>query len=211
MLDPTSMTPTRIAHIVLDTPVGIGQRVPALAARRTRSCARRCMFTWWLWARSPLPGRAPAPRAVGAEIPARDVVGEGAVEHGDQLLALPRALDRDHHLDAAVEVPLHQVGAPEVELVELAGLEREHPAVLEEAADDRPHLDVLAQALDARAKHAHRAGADLDPAPCCAAPYSSSTIASSVSALTLKRIRARLPAAAALPTRGYARRAWRAA
>src|SRR4029078_6552638 len=85
-----------------------------------------------------LVGAPATPRPVRGQLPGRDVVGEDAVEQRDGLLALPPPLDRDEDLDAAIEVARHQVGAPEVELVRVAGLERVEAAVLEEPTGHRP-------------------------------------------------------------------------
>ena len=64
--------------------------------------------------------------------------------------AQPSILDREDDLDPAVEVPLHQVGAAKIDLVLSAVAEVVDAAVLEEAADDADHPDVLAPARHAR-------------------------------------------------------------
>ena len=66
------------------------------------------------------------------------------------------------HLDPAVEVARHQVGAADEHRDALARLERVDAAVLEEPAHDRAHADVLGEPVDAGPQHADRAGADLD-------------------------------------------------
>jgi hypothetical protein len=54
--------------------------------------------------------------------------------------------------DAAEEVALHPVRAGQIDVLGAVGVEVEDAVVLEEAADDRAHADVLRQALDARAQ-----------------------------------------------------------
>ena len=62
-----------------------------------------------------------------------------------------RGRDNAHEgLDAAVEVTVHHVGAADVDLTVAAGLEREDARVLQVAAEDTAHRDVLADARDAR-------------------------------------------------------------
>ena len=71
-------------------------------------------------------------------------------------------LDRHEHLDAVIEVALHEIRAADVRRDALVGLERVDPAVLEEATDDRADVDVLGHALDARPKRAGGARDDVD-------------------------------------------------
>src|SRR5262245_47624746 len=52
--------------------------------------------------------------------------------------------------DPAIEVPLHQVRASQIELLIAAVLEPYQAGVLEVPADDRPHLDAFAHAWHAR-------------------------------------------------------------
>src|SRR5208283_2562063 len=72
---------------------------------------------------------------------AQDVV----FQHANQSLALYR----EQHLDAAIQVAWHQVGAAEVDLLVAAVAEVKNAAVLEEATHDAGYLDVVADAGDA--------------------------------------------------------------
>src|SRR5205823_12652186 len=54
------------------------------------------------------------------------------------------------------------VGAGEVDVVGAAVREIEHARVLEEAPDDRSHLDVVRQAGDSRLQRAHAAHHQVD-------------------------------------------------
>ena len=57
-----------------------------------------------------------------------------------------RPLDREHQLDALVEVARHPVGARQVDLLVAAVQEVVDARVLEEAIDDGDDLDVVADA-----------------------------------------------------------------
>ena len=57
---------------------------------------------------------------------------------------------RKEHFHTAVQVPRHQIGAAEVDLLGIAVRKVEDPAVLEEAADDARDADVFADAGYAR-------------------------------------------------------------
>ena len=105
------------------------------------------------------------PGAVGAELPAVRRVGERAVEDRGELATGADVLDRREHLDPPVEVARHQVGAAEVDGGRVARVEPVDAAVLEEAADDRPHADRLGEPLDAGAQHADRPCLDVDLGP----------------------------------------------
>ena len=72
-------------------------------------------------------------------------------------------LDRDHELDAVVEVARHQVGRAGEDAGLAGALERVDARVLEEAAEHRDDLDVLGDALDARAQGADAAHVELRP------------------------------------------------
>ena len=109
-----------------------------------------------------LAGLAPRPRPSGASSQAEALSEQALSKTAVELLAQPGLLDGHEHLDAPVEVAGHQVGAAEEELGLAADLEDVEAAVLEVAADDRAHADVLAQAGNARAEHADRARDDLD-------------------------------------------------
>src|SRR6476469_5341410 len=100
--------------------------------------------------------RDAVPGAVGLQLPGLRVVGEQGLEDPFELVADLEVFDRDNDLDPVVEVPRHQVGAPEEVRLLVARLEAEEAAVLEEAAEHRAHPDVLAQAVDARHEGADR-------------------------------------------------------
>src|SRR5205807_10292346 len=94
------------------------------------------------------------PLAVGAERPGERVSGhvdvEDLLEPGAQVVVC----DRRESLHAAVEVAGHEVGrADEVEALG-ARAEAVDPGVLEIAADDRTHSDVLRKARRARTQAA---------------------------------------------------------
>src|SRR5712664_1628408 len=83
------------------------------------------------------------PRAIGAQLPGEDVVGELDLEDLGEAGAQLQVGDRDHRLDPAVQVALHDVGGTEVVIGLGAAAETEDARVLEEAADDRTHPDPL--------------------------------------------------------------------
>src|SRR5215207_7355334 len=97
---------------------------------------------------------APArPMPVGVQVPGVGVVLEGAVEDVEQVGAQLLLANRGDELDAVVEVAGHQVGRADVDALRLAvALERVDSRVLEEAVDDRDHLDVLRDPLHAWAQ-----------------------------------------------------------
>ena len=72
------------------------------------------------------------------------------------------SLDRERHLDAPEEVALHPVGAGAVELGLAAVAEVAHARMLEEAADDRAHADVLRHARHSRPQRADAAHDEVD-------------------------------------------------
>ena len=94
------------------------------------------------------------PRAVAVQQPGVGVGVEGQVEQPAHLVAAVGVRQPDQHLDAPVEVAVHQVGRADPGLGLAAVLEPEHPAVLEEAPQDRAHLDGLRQPRHARAASA---------------------------------------------------------
>src|SRR5262249_45978946 len=67
------------------------------------------------------------------------------VEHGPQLLAQRGVLDRNDHLDAALEVPLHAVRRADQELLVAPVVEVVDAGVLEEAADHADDADGLGE------------------------------------------------------------------
>ena len=91
---------------------------------------------------------------------------EQDVEHLGHLGTRRLVLDRHEHLEAAVEVARHQVGAAEQVCGRFAGLDDECAAVLEPAPEHAANTDVLAHPLDPGAQRAHAAGDDVDRRPC---------------------------------------------
>ena len=116
---------------------------PAQRARRRRWVAISC--SWRLQQRLLVGGGGLGPGALGVELPAGGVLGEGEVEDAGDLLDLGRRGQLDQDLDAAVEVAVHQVGGADPRDRLAAVLEVHDPAVLEVAAEDRAHADGLRQ------------------------------------------------------------------
>src|SRR5512141_1575651 len=104
--------------------------------------------------------------ALGAKLP-----GEGAVlelEPQDLLQVRREGVveDRCDALDPVVEVALHQVGGPDViPGASPIAAEPEDPRMLEEAADQRAHADVVRQAGYARPQAARTADDQIDARP----------------------------------------------
>src|SRR5699024_1589938 len=82
-------------------------------------------------------------------VPAYGRGRHGHVDEADQFGHVLRVVDAHEHLDAPVEVAVHEIGAADVDLGVPAAGEGEDPGVLEEPAEDRTHADILAQAGDA--------------------------------------------------------------
>ena len=126
-------------------------RRPGELSRRSRRAARR---RGRRGARAAPPGRCAAGRfrrrrvqsPSAVELPGVGVVGEAALEHVEQLRLQVRVFDRRDQLDPAVEVARHQVGRADQDPRLVAALEGVDARVLEEAADDRDHADVLRDA-----------------------------------------------------------------
>src|SRR5437667_7058928 len=74
--------------------------------------------------------------------------------------------DRIQRLDAPIEVALHQVGAPDVHLLVPTVVEPENTGVLEEAADNGPDGDVVADAGNAGTQAADAAYDQVDADAC---------------------------------------------
>ena len=110
------------------------------------------------------------PATVGAEVPAGGGLGEGEVDEVGELDEVPGLDDAHEGLDPAVEVAVHHARAADVDLRVAAVVEPEDARVLEEAAEDRAHADVLGQALDAGAQGADAAHPDVDLDPGDARP-----------------------------------------
>src|SRR5690349_14909910 len=99
-------------------------------------------------------------RAIGQHAAGLRCIAEIRVEDffthaGDVALADQREED----LDAVIEIPLHQVGASEVDFFIAAVVEVKDAAVFKESTDDAENLDVFAHSGDAgpqRANTAHQ-------------------------------------------------------
>ena len=102
------------------------------------ACARKGVCPGLSWTRSYFPS--------GMRIQLFTLSAHWMLRMLDQARAEHGVLDRDHHLDATMEVARHPVGARDVDLVLAAVREVEDAPVLEEAVDDRAHLDGLAHA-----------------------------------------------------------------
>ena len=74
-------------------------------------------------------------------------------------------VNREHQLDALVEVARHPVGAGEVDLLLAAVQEIVDARVLEKTIDDRDHLDVLAVPGHAGPQRADAAHVQADATP----------------------------------------------
>ena len=159
--EPTSMTATRTDGIVATGRSGYPAR-RSRAPRRARLSDRRIIVSWCECGLPGFAGSDAHPLARRLEHPGVRVVGERAVEDRVDLLANAGVLDRHEHLDAMVEVALHEIRASDVRRDALVGLERVDAAVLEEASDDRADVDVLREPLDAGTERARRAGDDVD-------------------------------------------------
>src|SRR5260370_31459602 len=95
------------------------------------------------------------PRAIGAQLPGEDVVGELDLEDLGEAGTQLQICDWDHSFNAAVQGALHDVGGTEVVIGLGAAAETKDARVLEEAADDPTHPDPLLEAWDARPQRAH--------------------------------------------------------
>src|SRR5581483_8324087 len=96
------------------------------------------------------------------ELPGRRGVREQGVDRGRDLALGADVLERDDDLDAVVEVARHEVRAPEIEPVLVAGLEVEEPAVLEEAAEHAPDANGVAHLRHAGPQRADAADDQVD-------------------------------------------------
>src|SRR5579862_248861 len=86
------------------------------------------------------------PAALTVERPRLRVVAQQPAEDRLDLGADVGRLDGDDHLDAVIEVALHQVCTTHEVRTLIARLEAVEAAVLEKAAEDRAHADPLADA-----------------------------------------------------------------
>ena len=71
-------------------------------------------------------------------------------------------LDREHRLNATIEIPLHQISAAKIEFLVAAVAEIIDPAVFEETPNDAYDADVLTPTLDARSQTADSANDEID-------------------------------------------------
>src|SRR5450756_844485 len=101
------------------------------------------------------------PAAVAAEVPARYVIAHPHGHQGLHARDVPWVGELEQGLDAAVEVPVHQVGAADVDDRVAAAAEDEDPRVLQEPAQDRAHPDGLRQTVDSGAHGADAANPEV--------------------------------------------------
>src|SRR5205823_7551599 len=88
--------------------------------------------------------------AVGLHLPSLAVVVQVGLQAFADHAALERRVeDREAQLDAAEEIAVHPIGTSEVDILGAVVGEEEYARVLEEAADDRAHADVVRYALEA--------------------------------------------------------------
>src|SRR5262245_38443904 len=106
--------------------------------------------------------------AIGQDLPALLVVLEiGDHDLIEHLLMDGRIEDRAHDLDPPVEVARHQVGGSDIDRrlamrQAVATAEAEDAAVLEEAANDGFHADIVRQSFDPRTQAADAAHDEVD-------------------------------------------------
>src|ERR1700694_3639386 len=132
---------------------------PALAARG-RALRERALHQLPMDAtRSP---GAALPLSVRPERPCERVIGEASLERVLELGLEVLVLDGSEELDPLVEVTRHQVGGADVVAALLAAVERVDPRMLEEPADDRHHVDRVADAWDAWLQAADPADVEID-------------------------------------------------
>ena len=132
-----------------DATAGSGSGVTALAHQRHLMVAN--LFTV---------RRRSRPSSVRAEDPASCSRIECGIERCRELVFQTSFGDLSHYLDTTIEVAVHHVRAADPCLVDRA--EMHDAGVLEEASDDRPNLDVLAQAGDTGFERTDAAYDDLD-------------------------------------------------
>src|SRR6185503_5376222 len=94
------------------------------------------------------------PASVGLELPRTSIVGQHQVDDLGDPGASFGILDRDHSLDAAVEVAIHKVRRADVPLAVAPIGEAPDPRVLEELADDRSDTYSLRDARQPRLQRA---------------------------------------------------------
>src|SRR6187200_1284060 len=85
------------------------------------------------------------PAAIRQQVPRRRALVEGDVEQLANLTDVRRIGDRNKHLDATVEVAVHEVRGADPDRGGTIVGEPEETAVLEETAKNAAHPDVLAE------------------------------------------------------------------
>src|SRR5438270_2151291 len=105
----------------------------------------------------------PRPRAIVGQGPDAFVGTHREIEQTREPEPSCLVVDPNQGLDSPVEVAVHQVGRPEIDLVVAPVVEVEDSRVLEKAAQDAPHGDPLAQAGDTGSKRAYGTNHELDP------------------------------------------------
>ena len=93
--------------------------------------------------------RALRPGAVRSELPCLTIVLEVRAEQAAQSHVERRILDWRDGFHPPVEIPLHPIRGPDVELLATAVREVEHSRVLEKSSDDADDSNVLTQTRDA--------------------------------------------------------------
>src|SRR6185369_1659070 len=113
------------------------------------------------------------PAAVGGEVEAGRTVAGVQIEHPGQLGLGGDVGHLDQGFDPAIQVAVHQVGRADPVLLVAVVAEPDHPRMLQEAADDRAHPDVLRQPRYPRAQGADAAHDEIDPYPDLTGPVQS--------------------------------------
>src|SRR5919202_2683282 len=117
-----------------------------------------------------LPGVELLEGAVGPELPGVDGIGELEFEDAPDLVAVALLAQREELLDPAIQVSLHQIGRSQIDLLFLPLAEDEGARVLQEAADERDHPDVLADAFEPGPHAADATDDEVYPHPCLGRP-----------------------------------------
>lgn len=130
------------------------------------SLRRRARHEHLLNARIRRIGPHPRVATVAVHLPRLPVIAQAFAEDFPQSFPCAAVVDRRDRLDPAREVPNHPVRGPDKELacdwVIVAVGEMEDARVLEEAADDRTHMDSLAETRDAGSQAAETTHDQID-------------------------------------------------
>src|SRR5262245_27186521 len=71
-------------------------------------------------------------------------------------------LDRKEHFNTAIEIPVHDVGAAQINFLIPAVFEQIHARMLQETSDDTGNADVLTESRDARPQTTYAANDQCD-------------------------------------------------